>query len=1529
MMTSMNSMSGSKKSKQRALTIFSILMLSQILILIPSVSADTSIEPTSRTTFLGGDEVITIEFDSSGNQIISSNPNILNPTLEIPRNSTVDELKFGLSTSSNSQSPGQVWLDLNQDGSPEYSFNGTGYGNVSNQTQFSNNNSLYEVSFSQSGINSGPEIILPKNSVTLESQLEIEFLAENGGKWIEDSSIVSMKTSNFDNDLSDELILLSDSWNGEPAIGWLNNNLNNDGYTNISWVETCTYAEEIESADFNGDGFDDILVWTASAGRFCYHLWDDTQNNFTLSNELLGGTMGEEIFVQVADIYGDGVFEVFYADSSGLFGFHEWRGSNGFQDMGTWRFETRSTTGTLVEEGISQFKVGNIMLGPAEGTLVFISDTGTLETLIWDPSISDFEYLLPSFALGSFDTEFIWLADLNGDTFDDIITWGGGNEGNVTYSRSGLGLYSVTSQSGMEAPFGATATDYNDDGIVDILIPEFGASDGDDLTIEGSLKVFTLNQGVITDTSKTLNPRTSPLFSISGDLNGDLLPELIVFCGEQDLGIFIDSWHKFSYDVDGDGIIELSAEGFIQSNTGANGSKGLRVSDIADVLSESISVNMPQHPTFFDTYNNEMMLISSELDLKTPGQISFSNLEIKYDWWNEIENLYDGSGHNLSTLVNSQYMEFGTQNFTIPLVFNSTKAGYLTLEDLSLVTYPGHPDLPDLGALALVSTNVLEDSIELRWSQVTTSQYFDSYKLFRSSTVNAIFPEDYVEIYDVGDYTSDSFADLDLIEGGHYEYVVIVVFSAGSVVLESVPSNVISIDLPSIPRVENVVAVDTPDDQGGYIDVSWDEVDDRYSGYYEVFVRTENFSDTTLLESVALVQNDVTSVTVYHTSLVKDSEGNTIEDPLNLVNEEALWVAVVATNESGSNPFVTATGPVYALNNDALQTWIEAELSFAEVFGIEMLEEELIVGGDQPTVISLGLNYIDSEENSGPVSDAIIMTTLTINPDDESYKVYFNSTTDDAGEAEVVFNWRDIANDTIGVEGGFVEITFEYNGRAETFEKGGLAPSSIDYCQDNGECNDDGFVGIVVPAYFSLLTTFVMVDEFGDATLEISLIAEHEWQQAALLDKEITFKYYKNDGSLTSTTKQSIVNLNGVLEVYIDAMPEGGYVLIEPESSMNPLNPSSTIYLDKFELNATLVEYNDSGQTNLDEDNDFVLNEDDLCPNTPGNEAGQVDSDGCSPSQLEDQIELVKPKLICDGVEQTEDGGADWSIQNIVNSQNSDLDCILENSNEVFLEIDHDDKITVGGIEIGINCASFVASADNENDNVECKFSPTVISESSKESSDPEQKGAEVSITFTWITASGSSQMKTYQYHVDFFLIGDAITVDDDLELNNTGETNNSNDVSDPVINEESTDIKAGILQDPIMLGAIGGGIFSIILVVIVIRYLRGDDDDWDDDWDDDEGEELENPLDRILGRTSGQSFSEPSDEEPFERDNNSGRLSGSAGEEFVRQSQQSNDYEDDPNYSVDEDGTEWWEDEQGQWWYRDPHMDDWEEWNE
>ena len=70
-----------------------------------------------------------IQFDSFGNQIQPG------ASLEIPRNSTVEALNLGL-TYNSSNSPGNIWLDMNEDGTPEYGYNGTGYGHLGNQTRF-------------------------------------------------------------------------------------------------------------------------------------------------------------------------------------------------------------------------------------------------------------------------------------------------------------------------------------------------------------------------------------------------------------------------------------------------------------------------------------------------------------------------------------------------------------------------------------------------------------------------------------------------------------------------------------------------------------------------------------------------------------------------------------------------------------------------------------------------------------------------------------------------------------------------------------------------------------------------------------------------------------------------------------------------------------------------------------------------------------------------------------------------------------------------------------------------------------------------------------------------------------------------------------------------------------------------------------------------------------------------------------------------------------------------------------------------
>ena len=89
-----------------------MMLLAQAVVLIPSVTANISPDSTLRTTFSNDDISVIIQFDSLGDQIQPG------ASLEIPRNSTVEALNFGL-TYNSTNSPGNFWLDMNEDGIPE------------------------------------------------------------------------------------------------------------------------------------------------------------------------------------------------------------------------------------------------------------------------------------------------------------------------------------------------------------------------------------------------------------------------------------------------------------------------------------------------------------------------------------------------------------------------------------------------------------------------------------------------------------------------------------------------------------------------------------------------------------------------------------------------------------------------------------------------------------------------------------------------------------------------------------------------------------------------------------------------------------------------------------------------------------------------------------------------------------------------------------------------------------------------------------------------------------------------------------------------------------------------------------------------------------------------------------------------------------------------------------------------------------------------------------------------------------------
>ena len=149
----------------------------------------------------------------------------------------------------------------------------------------------------------------------------------------------------------------------------------------------------------------------------------------------------------------------------------------------------------------------------------------------------------------------------------------------------------------------------------------------------------------------------------------------------------------------------------------------------------------------------------------------------------------------------------------------------------------------------------------------------------------------------------------------------------------------------------------------------------------------------------------------------------------------------------------------------------------------------------------------------------------------------------------------------------------------------------------------------------------------------------------------------------------------------------------------------------------------------------------------------------------------------------------------------------------------------------------------------------------------------------------------------------------------------------------------AGFFESGGTMYYVGAGLGAFVLiglaaVVIILVRRSGDDyDEFDDDYD--EGyDEYEDDSAPAPGPAEGPQGS-PQD-------------SGMAGPQGGPQDYQMNAYgggydqpaneqggyeeysaQDDGNYRVDENGTEWWQDEAGIWWYRGPGESDWSEWRD
>ena len=159
--------------RQRSILLVFMLLMSTVPVL-EFVSADG--QPIMVDTFSNGSQsnVITL----AGGVVDSSS------AIELDQNITVQDARFDVEYVHTDDSPGQIWLDIDEDGYKEWAFEGLGAGDIGNQNTFSNGSTWASAQYDD--LNQlAPEFKIPSDAdlkysyfnATFESDLEGSMLS--------------------------------------------------------------------------------------------------------------------------------------------------------------------------------------------------------------------------------------------------------------------------------------------------------------------------------------------------------------------------------------------------------------------------------------------------------------------------------------------------------------------------------------------------------------------------------------------------------------------------------------------------------------------------------------------------------------------------------------------------------------------------------------------------------------------------------------------------------------------------------------------------------------------------------------------------------------------------------------------------------------------------------------------------------------------------------------------------------------------------------------------------------------------------------------------------------------------------------------------------------------------------------------------------------------------------------------------------------------------------------------------------------
>ena len=852
---------------------------------------------TTTSSFTGGASQVTVNLSNGTNNSVG---------LDLSRNTTVTSASLFIQPAANVPSPGQLSMDINMDGQPEWAFDQPQYGDFGHQQRFSNGHQTTTVQHpaysSQNGMPT-PNFLLPEGTTLSDAQLNVSFIPSVPSGFHVLGNIIDVEVGEINNNSGEDVVLLGQAPNSTShnrsyrTMEW--NSLT--GLHTSNWASTCNNVSEVMLADLNADGYDDAIMHAPSANMLCIHFYNSTTQqldpsvNISLSSAIRAFAFG--------DMNGNGADDMVTVRSAGVVTYERFNNrTNVFTDYAdTTVYEDGSLSDTANLQGVFVERFEGL---GANMTAIAVDNTNTGAQLVYNNNFltvtaSRISGLSTSAVVGDFDSD--------GDL--DFISGTSAGHRSIE-NRFGPNSWNGDNHNGALVLTNATIFDHNRDFSASFFMPQFVSDDGNPATIEGNFSYHRFRTSNNNENrvdlraqgSDTLVPWTAPRSLDVADIDGDGIQEHLVVAGEgPDLGLFVSAWHRVGLDVDKNGVEDLATQGY-----SGNGSLGVDPLTVEDPLGNMTGLLNSVASTWqgsADGYGNTMVPVNMSFNTEAAGELVFSDLNLRY----QANFLIDANPFFTGNLTNvlNQMMTLGSGTFTTQMVFTGTQNGSFNVHTPTVTTVPGAANLALPPTPLVQITSLQPTDVVLGWQNL--SDFGDDlieFVVYKSNT-STFSTEATPYTTSPDNLTIDS----NIQPGETWWYWVKSLHNFG---VTSNLSSPVQVTVPfPLPEsfVPDLTVTDRPNDTGGALSVAWGEGQPTLVEHH-VFLSASNFSSLEGMTPVA-IENATTRTTV----LLLDANNTS------LLDGTPYYVVVVGVDTYGNfSPDVVPFGPVYTRNDSVLTT---------------------------------------------------------------------------------------------------------------------------------------------------------------------------------------------------------------------------------------------------------------------------------------------------------------------------------------------------------------------------------------------------------------------------------------------------------------------------------------------------------------------------------------------------------------------------------------------------------------------------------